>query len=154
MTFMFGPAGSGKSTRIHEWSEASNVHKTAVTGVAALNIDGPTIHSLLHCSSNVMFIKNANNGKLKKRLSNLIKFEGLEHLVIDEAPMAGAPLVYALHKASKDLDIGITFVGDPYQLGPVNAKPLHDAKDAWEEVTFDRNEEAAPILYMDTATAA
>lgn len=33
-------------------------------------------------------------------------------------------------------------------------RKLLSEKDAWEEVTFDRNEEAAPILYMDTATAA
>ena len=52
--FMTGVAGTGKSftiAKVVEWlkSQSKNVAVTAPTGVAALNVNGETLHSLVGC---------------------------------------------------------------------------------------------------------
>ena len=56
VSFLTGRAGTGKSTLIEHWRQSRsdrNIVMLAPTGIAALNVNGQTIHSFLHARPGV-----------------------------------------------------------------------------------------------------
>lgn len=123
--FITGRAGTGKSTLLRHLVEGSErqVVVCAPTGVAALNVGGQTIHSLLKLPLGV--IADAplrQSAELKRMLAKL------DLLVIDEISMVNADLMDAIDRSLRQArgvravpfgGVQVVMFGDPYQLSPV-----------------------------------
>lgn len=127
--FLTGKAGSGKSTLIREFLSSTNriVEKVAPTGIAALNIDGYTIHKLFGLRPTTT-LKSLVEGKEFIPHRSRETIEKIDTLIIDEASMLRADLfdiiVWALKKYGKNKfaqfgGVQIILVGDLFQLPPV-----------------------------------
>jgi ATP-dependent DNA helicase PIF1 len=125
--FITGNAGTGKSTLL-EYFKKTTRKKVAIlapTGVAALNIEGQTIHSFFLIPPNITpdkVLEHKLSGKRKKLISNL------DMIIIDEASMLRADLLDCIdvslrhHRKEQSLPFGgvqMVFIGDLYQLPPV-----------------------------------
>ncbi len=129
--FLTGSAGTGKSftlKAIIKHLSENNIPfgVTALTGCAAVLINGQTIHSFLYLgiSRNVEEIyKN-----ICKYKSNLTKLRNLRTLIIDEISMMDEELFEIINRLlmlikGNDLFFGgiqLILVGDFYQLPPIN----------------------------------
>jgi ATP-dependent exoDNAse (exonuclease V) alpha subunit len=124
---IMGKAGTGKSRLIRQILAESREGYAACasTGVAAINIEVSTVHSLFGIGSKVIgqdqeFFKKYSTDKLEilKRIKTLI---------IDEISMVNADLLDTInklfqmaHKNAKQFGgVRIVMVGDPFQLGPI-----------------------------------
>ena len=126
--FLTGKAGTGKSTLIRLFlaSTERNVVVAAPTGIAALNVEGYTIHRLFSFSSGITVQDVQSSGYYPRRFAKAIK--NLETLIIDEASMIRADLfdclVVALERfgpkpGQRFGGVQVVLVGDLYQLPPV-----------------------------------
>lgn len=129
--FLTGSAGTGKSftlKSIIDYLKENNINYgiTALTGCAAVLINGQTIHSFLYLgiSRNIDDIyKN-----IYKYKNKLIKLQNLQSLIIDEISMMDDELFILINKLfmkikNNDLLFGgiqMILVGDFYQLPPIN----------------------------------
>ena len=127
--FLTGKAGTGKSTllKILRNETGRNVAVCAPTGIAALNVNGQTVHSLFCFRGHTLIIdeleRQHDDGDLKIR--NALR--SLDLLIIDEVSMVRSDLFkgveFVLRAAKKSrLPFGgvqVLLVGDPYQLPPV-----------------------------------
>lgn len=120
--FITGKAGTGKSTllrHIRSLYEDRDLAVVAPTGVAALNVDGRTIHD--HFAFRMGLTADLREYRPPQRL------HAMEMLVIDEVSMVKAPMMdmisLALSRAKETEEpFGGTqtlFIGDLYQLPPV-----------------------------------
>ncbi|WP_072314649.1 ATP-dependent DNA helicase [Agrococcus sp. Marseille-P2731] len=123
--FITGRAGTGKSTLLRHLTQSSRkqIIVCAPTGVAALNVGGQTIHSLLKLPLGV--IADAplrQSAELKRMLGKL------DLLVIDEISMVNADLMDAIDRSLRQArgvrsvpfgGVQVVMFGDPYQLAPV-----------------------------------
>lgn len=125
--FLTGRAGTGKSTLLQYFKRNTkkNVAVVAPTGIAALNVQGQTIHSFCSFSpaTTLSEIKKLPPWSPKKRL-----IPKLDTLVIDEVSMVRSDLLDCVDKflrlnakSSKKPfgGVQIIFVGDLFQLPPV-----------------------------------
>jgi len=125
-----GTAGMGKSYLTHciQLLLQDKVHIVAPTGVAAFNLDGTTLHSLLSLPTRSEF-KDLEGKKLQQ------SFATMQYSVIDEMSMVGRKLLGQVdrrlhqifpHYSSKTLG-GCSFLlfGDFEQLPPVMDLPLY-----------------------------
>lgn len=123
--FVTGRAGTGKSTLLRHF--AANTKKQiaicAPTGVAALNVEGQTIHSLFRLPIGLIADGEIEQGEATRRILNAI-----ETLVIDEISMVNADLMDAIDRSLRQArgrrgepfgGVQIVMFGDPYQLAPV-----------------------------------
>lgn len=143
--FITGRAGTGKSTLLNHL--AQNSSKTlaicAPTGVAALNVGGQTIHSLLKLPTGVIADHELTQTRELKKL-----LQALTTLVIDEISMVSADLMDGIDRAlrqarKKPFDpfggVQIVMFGDPYQLPPVQPRDPHEIayyKDTYPSLWF------------------
>ena len=111
------------------------VLRTAFTGTAAFGIDGMTLHSAFGFTVGPNRKKEyqpPGSSKLNTLRAHLGK---LKLLVIDEASMVGADLLYDIHRRLQDITenrdqdtrfggVSILAVGDLYQLQPVGQKHI------------------------------
>ncbi len=124
--FLTGKAGSGKSTFLNYFADKTkkNCVILAPTGVAALNVNGETIHSFFHFNPDITaeeVLKKAS--KVRKSAPYLY----LDIIIIDEISMVRADLLdlvdLFLRKVLKNKSpfggIQMLFIGDLYQLPPV-----------------------------------
>lgn len=129
--FLTGPAGTGKSYCIKTLfnylaSKGVFVGKAALTGVAALNIGGSTIHSwaglgLADEDVDSVVRKAASNKKARERIQNT----GM--IFVDEVSMASADLMNKIDAVLKNVRMNaapfggmqVIFSGDFLQLPPV-----------------------------------
>ncbi|MCZ8382271.1 AAA family ATPase [Mycobacterium sp. CPCC 205372] len=126
--FLTGKAGTGKSTLIRLFTADTdrNVVVVAPTGIAALNVDGYTIHRLFgfRTTTTLDDIRNGayRPGRFTKTLASL------QTLIIDEASMvradvfdmvAAALLRFGPAPGAPFGGVQIVLVGDLYQLPPV-----------------------------------
>lgn len=126
--FLTGKAGTGKSTLIrHFMAETDrNVVVVAPTGIAALNVDGYTIHRLFgfRTTTTLLDVRGGDYrpGRFTKTLASL------DTLIIDEASMVRADVFDMLTEALQRFGpspgqpfggVQIVLVGDLYQLPPV-----------------------------------
>lgn len=121
--FITGKAGTGKSTMLQFFNKYSkkNIVVLAPTGLAALNVEGQTIHSFFRFPP--CFIE----GKHIKKINNEI-FKKIDTIVIDEVSMVRADLLDGIDKfmrrngKSGNKPFGgvqMVFFGDLFQLPPV-----------------------------------
>lgn len=108
ITFITGPAGTGKSYRLRELlkEETRPYLICAPTGIAAINVGGSTIHRT--------FKLNPNSGFIGK------KWPAIEVVYIDEASMMGMKLFEAVLLGAPNASF--VLVGDMAQLPPVKDK--------------------------------
>jgi ATP-dependent exoDNAse (exonuclease V) alpha subunit len=127
--FITGKAGTGKSTLLQYYREISkkNLVVLAPTGVAALNVEGETIHSFFNFKPGVTV---GESKKIGKSFRKSFLFQELEMIVIDEISMVRADLldcVDSFLRASRGKrtpfgGVQMVFIGDLYQLPPVVSK--------------------------------
>ena len=122
--FITGRAGTGKSTLLSYFrgTVKKKVAVLAPTGVAALNVEGQTIHSFFKFKSDVT-VESVKEQPL--RSTNL--YNKVEAIIIDEVSMVRADLLdcvdtFLRRQRQSNLPFGgvqMIFIGDLYQLPPV-----------------------------------
>jgi ATP-dependent exoDNAse (exonuclease V) alpha subunit len=123
--FITGKAGTGKSTLLDYFRQntSKEIAVLAPTGVAALNIQGQTIHSFFNFKPNITPEKVR---KISGQDGHI--FKEFDTIIIDEISMVRADLLDCVEKflrlngpKRKQWFGGIQmiFIGDPYQLPPV-----------------------------------
>ena len=152
--FLTGSAGCGKSHLLSTikyfllkslsyqsgGSDKEKLLMLAPTGVAAVNIDGSTIHSALGISPERNYGKNVAKMSDKRRSLLRNKLSELCIIIIDEISMVSNVLLLHIHQrlmeifgCSTDLPfagISIIACGDFYQLPPIQSRPVFaDFKD-------------------------
>lgn len=88
--FLTGKAGAGKSTLIRHWRSLHpnrNILTLAPTGIAALNVQGVTMHRFMHAGPSITPAKAAAKGR---ELSGDRLYRALDAIVLDEVSMARA----------------------------------------------------------------
>ena len=130
--FVTGRAGTGKSTILNHlaFNTSKIIAVCAPTGVAALNVGGQTIHSLLRLPTGIIADHELEQpAELKKLLASI------DTLVIDEISMVSADLMDAIDRALRQArgkkhdpfgGAQIIMFGDPYQLPPVPPRDPHE----------------------------
>jgi len=127
--FITGKAGTGKSTLLTRYRDylhslEQELVVLAPTGVAALNVDGQTIHSFFQLAPNGS-IEEAKASARRQRKRGLYK--QLTEIVIDEISMVRADLLDCIDVFLKTVrnsplpfgGVRMIFFGDLYQLPPV-----------------------------------
>ncbi|MDT5238951.1 MAG: hypothetical protein QOD97_1149, partial [Mycobacterium sp.] len=131
--FLTGKAGTGKSTLIRRFIAETdrNVVVVAPTGIAALNVDGYTIHRLFSFSTTTSLDDVRTGRYYPGRFAKILG--SLHTLIVDEASMVRADLFDQVAAALERFGPGpgtpfggvqIVLVGDLYQLPPV----VHEAE--------------------------
>jgi ATP-dependent DNA helicase PIF1 len=152
-TYLAGAAGSGKTFATKAWAEQEKgLLLCATTGIAAINLGGETINSILGYFDTASLQEAYITGFLTARLGKLWK-AGVKRLIVDEVSMLAADQLtflvkaveevngrgYVLGKWAKDPDeedspppaMGMTLVGDFLQLSPVKAPYAFESPE-WE----------------------
>lgn len=123
--FVTGRAGTGKSTLLQHlaYNTSKQIAVCAPTGVAALNVEGQTIHSLFRLPIGLIAGSEIDQSNATRKLLNAI-----DTLVIDEISMVNADLMDAIDRSLRQArgrrsepfgGAQIVMFGDPYQLAPV-----------------------------------
>ena len=139
--FLTGRAGTGKSTLIRHFLATTDrtALTVAPTGIAALNVDGYTIHRLFSFPVGITEEQVRSSGYYPGRFAAALA--ELEVLIIDEASMMRADLFDALAAALERFGprpgeafggVQLVLVGDLYQLPPV----VHDSEAAHLEQRY------------------
>ncbi len=125
-TFITGRAGTGKSTLLKFFRESTDLLTPvlAPTGVAALNIEGETIHRFFRFAPGVTPKDARKKGASSQRMEMYTK---ADVLIIDEISMVRADLLDCIDQflqgARKDArpfgGLRVVAIGDLYQLPPV-----------------------------------
>jgi ATP-dependent DNA helicase PIF1 len=130
--FLTGKAGTGKSTLVRTFMAETDrtVMVVAPTGIAALNVDGYTVHRLFGFTPTTTLDEIRSGRYYPGRFAKVVAT--LETLIIDEASMVRADLFDAVAAALERFGpspgtpfggVQIVLVGDLYQLPPV----VHEA---------------------------
>ena len=141
---VIGEAGTGKSKLIHAVRkfvrhrfDADAAKVMAYMGCAAYNIYGATIHSTMGLQSQGgthASIPNDPTILSQARLNRLIrKFQDVKIIIIDEISLVDARMLNAIDVMLRQIKhaeepfggFHIVFMGDFYQLPPVDNKPLY-----------------------------
>ena len=127
--FITGGAGVGKSYLVNEIVKTTrkNIGVCAMTGCAALLINGTTLHSYLAIGLATDTAKVLAN-KVRKFVTVAQRIQDLDILLIDEVSMLHDELfekVYEFLQLVRKSDkpfggVQMVFVGDPFQLAPVD----------------------------------
>ncbi|BDV32336.1 ATP-dependent DNA helicase [Microbacterium terricola] len=123
--FVTGRAGTGKSTLLQHlaWNTSKQIAICAPTGVAALNVEGQTIHSLFRLPIGLIADSQLEQSEPARKILNAI-----DTLVIDEISMVNADLMDAIDRSLRQArgrraeafgGVQVVMFGDPYQLAPV-----------------------------------
>lgn len=123
--FVTGRAGTGKSTLLQHlaWNTKKQIAVCAPTGVAALNVEGQTIHSLFRLPIGLIANGDIDQNDATRKILNAI-----DTLVIDEISMVNADLMDAIDRSLRQArgrraepfgGTQVVMFGDPYQLAPV-----------------------------------
>lgn len=124
ITYVTGKAGTGKSTVVrekikHAKDSGEKLVVTAPTGIAALNVEGETIHRFIRSNPSVTLF---NIGYIDNPV-----IQAMDTLLIDEASMVRADMLDMIYKGlcqtrRNDKPFGavkVIMVGDLCQLPPV-----------------------------------
>ena len=123
--FVTGRAGTGKSTLLQYLAHRTEkqIAVCAPTGVAALNVEGQTIHSLFRLPIGLIAGSDIDQNDATRKILNAI-----DTLVIDEISMVNADLMDAIDRSLRQArgrraesfgGVQVVMFGDPYQLAPV-----------------------------------
>lgn len=125
--FLSGRAGTGKSTLLQYFRRHTpkNVVVLAPTGVAAVNVQGQTIHSFFNFKPDITL---ARVKKIKMRQEQRNLYKKIDTIIIDEVSMVRADLIdyvdaflrmYGPKIGVPFGGIQMVFIGDLLQLPPV-----------------------------------
>jgi hypothetical protein len=147
--FLTGPAGTGKSfviNHIKKWAtdNEKNFAITALTGCAAVLIDGKTLHSTLGLGLGDKPVETIVNKMKKCNRPQFVRLRKMDLLVIDEVSMMSDDM---LEKVSGVLcmirgdsrpygGVQVVFAGDMCQLGPVTGNWCFQSP-LWKEVVHE-----------------
>ncbi|CAL4861148.1 AAA family ATPase [Microbacterium sp. MM2322] len=123
--FVTGRAGTGKSTLLQHlsWNTDKQIAVCAPTGVAALNVEGQTIHSLFKLPIGLIADSEIEQTEATRKILNAI-----DTLIIDEVSMVNADVMDAIDRSLRQArrkraeafgGVQVVMFGDPYQLSPV-----------------------------------
>jgi ATP-dependent DNA helicase PIF1 len=123
--FITGRAGTGKSTLLNYLTENTSrqVAVCAPTGVAALNVQGTTIHSLFFLPIGLIGNQKLTHSPQKRKV-----LQAIDTLVIDEVSMVNADVLDGIDRTLREVrhkrheafgGVQVIMFGDPYQLAPV-----------------------------------
>ncbi len=123
--FLTGRAGTGKSTLLQHFRHTTRKRLAvlAPTGVAAVNVQGQTIHSFFGFGIGITPEKARRRATAKKQL-----YRNLQTIVIDEISMVRADLLDCINaflrlngpRTNEPFGgVQMIFIGDLYQLPPV-----------------------------------
>lgn len=122
--YITGKAGTGKSTLLKYFriKTKKNIVILAPTGIAALQINGQTIHSFFRFPPKIIDLETIFQNPQRSEL-----FKKIDTIIIDEISMVRADLIDAIDKSmrvhrSNDRPFGnvqMVYFGDLYQLPPV-----------------------------------
>ena len=147
--FITGKAGTGKSTLLKEFvkyceSKDINCVVVAPTGIAAINVNGTTIHSMFQIDiHNPTHLKKLNPAKRA-----ILK--AIDVLIIDEISMVSDELFELIEKRMNQAKFGdnphskrfggVRFLifGDVFQLGPVNKEGENQVGYFFESAVFQQ----------------
>lgn len=125
--FITGKAGTGKSTLLQLFRNTSRkkIAVLAPTGVAALNVQGQTIHSFFGFPPRIITPAEASRKVTRKDLLRVYK--NLQVLIIDEISMVRADMLDGMDKFLRINrenfqpfgGVQVVFFGDLFQLPPV-----------------------------------
>lgn len=124
-----GKPGVGKSVLINALRETGSKHYdiAAPTGLAALNINGKTLHSLFGIApSQGIYVPTYNNFTKNERVLNHLKYT-VKHVIIDEVSMVRCDMLDFIDRqlrTIKEVDLpfgGVQVIcfGDFFQLPPI-----------------------------------
>ncbi len=124
--FITGKAGTGKSTLLSFFIEQTekDLAVLAPTGVAAINVNGETIHSFFKFMPGINLNEAMKKGKQQRK--NAL-YKNLKTIIIDEVSMVRADLMDCINgflQAARGNNqpfggVQMIFIGDLYQLPPV-----------------------------------
>jgi ATP-dependent exoDNAse (exonuclease V) alpha subunit len=127
--FLTGRAGTGKSTLLKHFIKTTKkeVAVLAPTGVAALNIEGMTIHRFFGFSTTVTVMEAKKKAKKAEKAGLAGMYSFFDTIIIDEISMVRADLLDCIDIFLKTLldnskPFGgkqMIFIGDLYQLPPI-----------------------------------
>lgn len=145
--FVTGKAGTGKSTLLQLFRNTTRkkVAILAPTGVAALNVQGQTIHSFFGFPPRILTAQETARKTPRKDLQRLYK--ALQILIVDEISMVRADVLDGMDRFLRvnreDFrpfgGVQVVFFGDLFQLPPVvNSDPTERAffQDYYESPYF------------------
>lgn len=138
--FIGGPAGTGKTFLMRaEVEKYDDALLCATTGIAAINLGGCTINSLLWYGNTDQLRMNYELGKLHAALKRIADSR-YRRIIVDEVSMMDGNQLDILVCAFDDLNksraerelppLGLTLVADFCQLSPVNA-PFVFERPSW-----------------------
>lgn len=134
-SFLSGAAGTGKTFQVRAEAEADPATVlAATTGIAAINLGGTTINSLLRYFDTEELELNAQYQKIHGRLSFLLD-GGIRRIVLDEVSMLEARQLSVFVReiervnasSSPSARMRLTLVGDFAQLPPVEGQFAFEA---------------------------
>lgn len=124
--FITGKAGTGKSTLLNHFRTTTKkpFAVLAPTGVAAVNVQGETIHSFFGFSPSIT-VEDAHKVAKNKRSTEI--YEKIQMLIIDEISMVRSDLLDCIDTFLRTIranqepfgNVQMVFIGDLFQLPPV-----------------------------------
>lgn len=137
--FLTGKAGTGKSTFLKQIVKTGLKNYVVVTptGIAAINVEGMTIHSFFQFPLRPLLPEDEGIKVFWKNSEKRKIIKAMDTLIIDEISMVRADLIdgidYSLRRngGNPDLAFGgkqVIFVGDIFQLEPVTIKNSGEQK--------------------------
>ena len=140
--FITGGAGVGKSYLVNEIvkSTKKKIGVCAMTGCAALLINGATLHSYLAIGLAKESAK-VLAGKIKRFVTVVQRIQDLDILLIDEVSMLNDELFEKVYEFLQIVrrnpkpfgGVQMIFVGDPFQLAPVEGNYCFTSK-LWKDI--------------------
>lgn len=150
--FITGKAGTGKSYLLREFAKKTNkkILLLAPTGIAAININGATLHSAFgYDNLSTLSLDQLGKDTLKLKKEKILLLKAVDIFIVDEISMVRSDI---FEKISKILQIimkntkpfgGKRFVlfGDLYQLPPIAKKgEIKYLKDSFGGIFFFSSE--------------
>ena len=173
--FVTGKAGTGKTTLLREISDntSKKIAIAAPTGIAALNADGVTLHSLLKLPTEIV-LPTDQRGLNRKTIGDVVAelsfspakeklIQELDILIIDEVSMLRADLLDVINRILIEVrsnptpfgGVQIVYFGDLFQLPPVanRAEEMALSKYYSSLFFFDANAiKQSPPVYIELQT--
>lgn len=158
---LMGPGGCGKSYTIQRLYYESKqrgvvVNLTALTGIAAFNIGGSTLHRFAGLGVQELPLPVLIN-KIRKYSSNIKRWNKCRILIIDEISMMGRKLLEKVDYIARKIryidkpfgGIQLVLVGDLLQLPPVNDEWCFKSP-LWKDLRLKVHHLTTPFRYRDT----